>query len=74
MTPHDPSSSGHLHQPERASTTARDPVCGMQVAPDTPHRLDHQGTTYFFCCAGCQRKFAADPGRYLGAVRTPAAR
>ncbi len=43
-----------------------DPVCGMKVfeRPD-PITAEHAGTTYFFCCAGCASKFAADPERYL---------
>jgi Cu+-exporting ATPase len=44
-----------------------DPVCGMSVDPHTtPHRHQHAGRTYYFCCAGCRTKFAADPARYLG--------
>src|SRR5258706_786102 len=44
---------------------ARDPVCGMTVKADSPHRYTHQGVEHRFCCAGCQAKFAADPERYL---------
>ncbi|MBB5696583.1 Cu+-exporting ATPase [Roseomonas pecuniae] len=29
------------------------------------HRLEHAGTTFHFCSAGCRTKFEADPGRYL---------
>ena len=43
-----------------------DPVCGMSVAADSPHRLEHDGTTYRFCCAGCVERFRADPDRFLG--------
>jgi Cu+-exporting ATPase len=28
------------------------------------HRSEHGGGTWFFCSAGCQAKFEADPGRY----------
>ncbi|MEQ1671350.1 MAG: heavy metal translocating P-type ATPase, partial [Hyphomicrobium sp.] len=45
---------------------AIDPVCHMSV--DTSiGKLTHEyaGTTYHFCCKGCQTKFAADPERYL---------
>jgi Cu+-exporting ATPase len=46
---------------------ALDPVCGMTVDPaTTPHRHSHQGRDYFFCCASCRTKFAADPEKYLG--------
>ena len=42
-----------------------DPVCGMTVAPDGPHRLQHRGTTYRFCSAGCRARFRDAPERYL---------
>ncbi len=52
---------------------AKDPVCGMTVDPATAkHRLDHGGTTYVFCCAGCRTKFAADPAKYLAPKPQPA--
>ncbi len=45
---------------------ARDPVCGMNVNPDTAkHVLEHAGKNYYFCCAGCLKKFEADPAGYL---------
>jgi P-type Cu+ transporter len=43
----------------------RDPVCGMVVRPESPHRHAHGGVTYGFCSAGCLAKFRADPERYL---------
>jgi xanthine dehydrogenase accessory factor len=43
-----------------------DPVCGMTVSADDAHfPVEHSGTTYYFCCAGCSQSFAADPARYL---------
>jgi Cu+-exporting ATPase len=42
-----------------------DPVCGMEVAPDSAHRYRHEGKDYRFCSASCREKFAADPGTYL---------
>ncbi|WP_424138105.1 heavy metal translocating P-type ATPase [Roseomonas chloroacetimidivorans] len=43
-----------------------DPVCGMKVDPATSkHRLEHGGTTFHFCSAGCRTKFEADPDKYL---------
>ena len=45
---------------------ARDPVCGMNVNPDTAtHVHEHAGKKYYFCCAGCLKKFEADPSGYL---------
>jgi Cu+-exporting ATPase len=46
--------------------TARDPVCGMSVNPETSkHRFEHNGTTYHFCSNSCRTKFEADPTKYL---------
>lgn len=36
-----------------------DPVCGMTVRPDSPHRLEHEGETHLFCCAGCLGRYQA---------------
>jgi Cu+-exporting ATPase len=45
---------------------AVDPVCGMEVAVGAARETAaHDGTTYFFCCAGCRSRFEADPARYL---------
>jgi uncharacterized protein len=48
---------------------AKDPVCGMTVDKNTPHTSEHDGTTYYFCGAGCKRKFDDEPARYVGAHR-----
>src|SRR5271166_5068447 len=51
---------------EAESAMAKDPVCGMSVDPaSAQYRLERDGTRYYFCCAGCRDKFAADPERYL---------
>jgi Cu+-exporting ATPase len=42
-----------------------DPVCGMTVAPDSPHRVQFGDHTYLFCGAGCRDRFRADPVRFL---------
>jgi Cu+-exporting ATPase len=57
-----------------AGLTEIDPVCGMQVDPQTSqHRADFGGQTYYFCCNSCRSKFVADPERYLGGkARAPA--
>ncbi len=48
------------------AATVKDPVCGMSVDPaTTAHRASHDGQDYFFCSAGCQSRFVADPARYL---------
>jgi xanthine dehydrogenase accessory factor len=44
-----------------APDTAFDPVCGMEVDLATAaHRIEHEGRTYAFCCAGCRASFAAE--------------
>ena len=56
-----------------AATAVKDPVCGMTVDPATSkHRLEHGGTTYHFCSAGCRTKFEADPAKYLAPKAAPA--
>ncbi len=45
---------------------ATDPVCGMTVDPSSAkHVFEHEGVTYYFCCAGCWTKFQSDPAKYL---------
>ena len=46
----------------------RDPVCGMTVKPDGPHRHEHAGTIHRFCSARCLEKFRTEPEKYLAAV------
>ncbi len=53
---------GHDHH---QGADLRDPVCGMIVKPDTPHRLPHDGEEVLFCSAGCKAKFAAAPEKYV---------
>jgi len=54
------------------SVKAVDPVCGMTVdASTTAHRASHEDEDYFFCSAGCQSKFVAEPDRYLGERPAP---
>ncbi len=56
-------------QPSQA--TVQDPVCGMNVDPaNSSGSTSYDGKTYFFCSAGCKRRFDADPTLYL--APTPA--
>jgi len=69
---HDHGHPGHNHAD--AAATVKDPVCGMDVDPATaPRRADHGGRTYFFCSAGCETKFKAEPERYVQAKTAPVA-
>ena len=50
---------------------AIDPVCGMSVTIATAEfRSEHQGATFYFCCAGCQHRFQKAPEQYLARVGT----
>ncbi len=46
-------------------TPNTDPVCGMTVKPDSPHRCEYRGAEYRFCSAKCLAKFQASPADYL---------
>jgi P-type Cu+ transporter len=66
----------HPHAAHQAAAGAggfRDPVCGMTVGEDSPHRLEHEGETYYFCCGGCLAKFRQEPERYLAGEGAPPA-
>jgi len=48
---------------------AVDPVCGMTVmASASAMPAEHDGITYYFCCAGCHQRFSENPGVYIQAV------
>lgn len=42
----------------------------MRVDPDKAPRSEHGGKTFSFCCAGCKRKFDANPQQYLTKPQT----
>jgi Cu+-exporting ATPase len=73
LTHHAHHHSGHS-QPapvsDTASATHRDPVCGMTVSEDTPHRSRHRNVDYFFCSAGCKAKFEREPEKFTKAAGT----
>jgi xanthine dehydrogenase accessory factor len=53
------------HAPAPVPTSAVDPVCGMTVAAvDSSPHVTIDGTTTWFCCAGCRTAFVEDPARY----------
>ena len=49
-----------------------DPVCGMTVTLASEHHYAYKNVDYWFCCSGCQNKFAADPEPYLNPPEVPA--
>ena len=50
---------------EKPSSGGIDPVCGMQVRADSPHRWTYEGRLFLFCNAQCLRSFRANPEKYL---------
>ncbi|MDF2095855.1 heavy metal translocating P-type ATPase [Aquibaculum arenosum] len=65
----------HQHSGEAAAQDGQvvDPVCGMSVDPATAqHHTQHAGKDYYFCSAGCRRKFLGAPEGYLSGKK-PAA-
>jgi Cu+-exporting ATPase len=44
-----------------------DPVCGMEIDPNTAAgKSDYQGKTYYFCSLGCKKSFDKEPQKYAG--------
>src|ERR1700712_3205635 len=52
---------------------AADLVCGMAVDKSKARTTVHAGKTYYFCGAGCQTKFEANPEQYVGKGGAPSA-
>jgi Cu+-exporting ATPase len=46
--------------------TMTDPVCGMNVEPESSGAAwEHAGTAYYFCSVGCMERFREDPEAFL---------
>ena len=48
----------------------KDPICGMEVPPDSPLRAVYQEREYFFCSERCLAEFNKDPQYFAGKVAT----
>lgn len=59
---------GHNH----AAGSHKDPVCGMEVGPDSPYQATHAGARHYFCSAQCLARFKTAPEKYLGPPPAPA--
>ncbi len=45
----------------------KDPVCNMDVEPNTAAgKSEYKGKTYYFCSLGCKRAFDKEPWKYVG--------
>jgi len=51
---------------EGGANVARDPVCGMEVAPGRSDWVtEYRGWEYRFCSEGCMKAFNTRPSMYL---------
>jgi Cu+-exporting ATPase len=65
--------SGKTSSEKTGRTLVKDPVCNMDVDPTTAAgSSEYKGQTYYFCSAGCVKRFNADPEKYLGPKTAPA--
>ena len=49
------------------ATTGKDPVCGMDIEPETAAgKSEYKGQIYYFCSLGCKKSFDKEPEKYLG--------
>ena len=51
----------HNRDTKENSAAIKDPVCGMEVNPDSQYRVRHDGRDVLFCSEHCKHKFEADP-------------
>src|SRR5688500_15170393 len=56
-----------------AAAKVRDPVCGMDVTPESAAGSStHDGQTYYFCSAACKERFDSDAESFAPASGTSA--
>lgn len=63
-----PSSASELKKPGEAKLgdKTKCPVSGEEfVVSENSPKVEYQGKTYYFCCSGCDKRFRADPKKYL---------
>ncbi len=44
---------------------AVDPVCGMEVDPETAPKETYKGKTYYFCSPSCKAEFKESPEKFV---------
>ena len=57
--------SVHEEHDHEVHSNLKDPVCGMDVTPQSEHSVEQDGNTYYFCSAHCVHKFNENPQQYL---------
>jgi YHS domain-containing protein len=63
---------GHHHEGQQrtglgAGGSSKDPVCGMEVAPDTGYSEKYQSREYRFCSRKCLDQFDTNPQQFARA-------
>ena len=61
--------SGHQGGAGPSAGSDVDPVCGMQVPPDSGYSRRYRGTEFRFCTRSCLDKFDANPQQYLAGAQ-----
>ena len=69
VTPEAHAGSGGAMKPPGDATIGDRAMCLVSneeftISSASP-KVEYKGKTYYFCCAGCDTKFAADPEKYL---------
>ena len=54
-----------MNDPETSDSTLLDPVCYMEVHPDTPFHTIYEGREYHFCSRNCLVEFQKDPHKFI---------
>ena len=65
---HAKKADGPLKAPGEATVgdTTKCPVSGEEfVVEASSLKAEHGGKTYYFCCAGCKKKFESNPDKFL---------
>lgn len=66
MENHNHQHQNHHTDKSKMTTAVKDPVCGMNVNPETAKgRSDYKGTSFFFCSTKCKAKFDQNPEQYV---------
>jgi YHS domain-containing protein len=53
-----------MSESEFEGLTLKDPVCGMEVTPESSFRATHKGRDYAFCSINCLTEFQKNPHKY----------
>lgn len=61
----DPMDHHDHHHPTEGEHLVTCPVCMMKLDPeDVGHTAEHEGRTFYFCNAACERAFKNDPPKF----------